>query len=208
MSSWRYTHAHFCVQSDNYTYIIWVKFITTKKNVVCVIAAGEAFCFPTVLFHWRWWSVRDSWSGHQPNCHPVTPQETICRSVISVLSFLCFVVLISILFFWFALFYSAMLYTTQPLYHSIFCWSRKVIFLCIICVGIHSVVFDEQCQHIVAMCSLEGEIVPLRNLIRISSLVEVKLLSRVVCECLSVLCWMNVWLENKLYNIINCIHLN
>ncbi|KAM9359311.1 cytoplasmic dynein 2 heavy chain 1 isoform 6-T6 [Symphorus nematophorus] len=38
--------------------------------------------------------------------------------------------------------------------------------------GIHSVVFDEQCQHIVAMCSLEGEIVPLRNLIRISSLVE------------------------------------
>ncbi|XP_029026743.1 cytoplasmic dynein 2 heavy chain 1 isoform X2 [Betta splendens] len=39
--------------------------------------------------------------------------------------------------------------------------------------GIHSVVFDDQCQHIVAMCSLEGEIVPLRNLIRISSLVEV-----------------------------------
>ncbi|KAF3692878.1 Cytoplasmic dynein 2 heavy chain 1 [Channa argus] len=39
--------------------------------------------------------------------------------------------------------------------------------------GIHSVVFDEQCQHIVAMCSLEGESVPLRNLIRISSLVEV-----------------------------------
>uniref|UniRef100_A0A7N9ATV1 Cytoplasmic dynein 2 heavy chain 1 n=1 Tax=Mastacembelus armatus TaxID=205130 RepID=A0A7N9ATV1_9TELE len=39
--------------------------------------------------------------------------------------------------------------------------------------GIHGVVFDEQCQHIVAMCSLEGEIVPLRNLIRISSLVEV-----------------------------------
>ncbi|TKS81144.1 Cytoplasmic dynein 2 heavy chain 1 [Collichthys lucidus] len=38
--------------------------------------------------------------------------------------------------------------------------------------GIHSVRFDEQCQHIVAMCSLEGEIVPLRNLIRISSLVE------------------------------------
>lgn len=40
--------------------------------------------------------------------------------------------------------------------------------------GIHSVVFDDQCQHIVAMCSLEGEIVPLRNLVRISSLVEVK----------------------------------
>uniref|UniRef100_A0A3Q1I1J7 Cytoplasmic dynein 2 heavy chain 1 n=1 Tax=Anabas testudineus TaxID=64144 RepID=A0A3Q1I1J7_ANATE len=39
--------------------------------------------------------------------------------------------------------------------------------------GIHSVVFDDQCQHIVAMCSLEGEIVPLRNLIRISSNVEV-----------------------------------
>ncbi|XP_076002176.1 cytoplasmic dynein 2 heavy chain 1 isoform X2 [Genypterus blacodes] len=39
--------------------------------------------------------------------------------------------------------------------------------------GIHSVVFDEQCQHIVAMCSLEGETVPLRNLIRISDNVEV-----------------------------------
>uniref|UniRef100_A0A3Q1HTI5 Cytoplasmic dynein 2 heavy chain 1 n=1 Tax=Anabas testudineus TaxID=64144 RepID=A0A3Q1HTI5_ANATE len=42
-----------------------------------------------------------------------------------------------------------------------------------VCVCIHSVVFDDQCQHIVAMCSLEGEIVPLRNLIRISSNVEV-----------------------------------
>ncbi|KAI3354358.1 hypothetical protein L3Q82_018881, partial [Scortum barcoo] len=49
--------------------------------------------------------------------------------------------------------------------------------------GIHSVVFDEQCQHIVAMCSLEGEIVPLRNLIRISSLVEVKLWCRALCKC-------------------------
>ncbi|XP_026049501.1 cytoplasmic dynein 2 heavy chain 1 isoform X1 [Astatotilapia calliptera] len=39
--------------------------------------------------------------------------------------------------------------------------------------GIHSVVFDEQCQHIVAMCSLEGEIVPLRNIVHIYSLVEV-----------------------------------
>lgn len=48
--------------------------------------------------------------------------------------------------------------------------------MCIIYAGIHSVVFDEQCQHIVAMCSLEGEMVPLRNLVRISSLVEVKLL--------------------------------
>lgn len=56
--------------------------------------------------------------------------------------------------------------------------------MCIICAGIHSVVFDEQCQHIIAMCSLEGEVVPLRNLIRISSLVEVKLLCRVLCECL------------------------
>ncbi|XP_040902456.1 cytoplasmic dynein 2 heavy chain 1 [Toxotes jaculatrix] len=61
--------------------------------------------------------------------------------------------------------------------------------------GIHSVVFDEQCQHIVAMCSLEGETVPLRNLIRISSLVEVWLselsvemketLKHLLCECVS-----------------------
>lgn len=46
--------------------------------------------------------------------------------------------------------------------------------------GIHSVTFDEQCQHIVAMCSLEGEVVPLRNLVRISSFVEVKLRSLVL----------------------------
>ncbi|XP_061575223.1 dynein cytoplasmic 2 heavy chain 1 isoform X3 [Cololabis saira] len=39
--------------------------------------------------------------------------------------------------------------------------------------GIHSVVFDEQCQNIVAMCSLEGEVVQLRNAVHISSLVEV-----------------------------------
>ncbi|KAM9852784.1 cytoplasmic dynein 2 heavy chain 1 isoform 4-T4 [Aulostomus maculatus] len=61
--------------------------------------------------------------------------------------------------------------------------------------GIHSVVFDEQCQHIVAMCSLEGEIVPLRNVIRISSLVEVWLselsvemketLKQLLYECVS-----------------------
>ncbi|XP_008299945.1 cytoplasmic dynein 2 heavy chain 1 [Stegastes partitus] len=61
--------------------------------------------------------------------------------------------------------------------------------------GIHSVVFDEQCQHIVAMCSLEGEKVPLRNLVRISSLVEVWLselsvemketLKHLLYECLS-----------------------
>uniref|UniRef100_A0AAV2J329 Cytoplasmic dynein 2 heavy chain 1 n=1 Tax=Knipowitschia caucasica TaxID=637954 RepID=A0AAV2J329_KNICA len=38
--------------------------------------------------------------------------------------------------------------------------------------GIHSVVFDEQCQHIVAMCSLEGETVQLQNEIRISNSVE------------------------------------
>ncbi|KAK2847119.1 hypothetical protein Q5P01_010118 [Channa striata] len=62
--------------------------------------------------------------------------------------------------------------------------------------GIHSVVFDEQCQHIIAMCSLEGESVPLRNLIRISSLVEVWLnelsvemketLKHLLHECVSV----------------------
>ncbi|KAM4566457.1 cytoplasmic dynein 2 heavy chain 1 isoform 3-T3 [Odontesthes bonariensis] len=39
--------------------------------------------------------------------------------------------------------------------------------------GIHSVLFDEQCEHIVAMCSLAGEVVQLRNVVRISSLVEV-----------------------------------
>ncbi|KAM4627347.1 cytoplasmic dynein 2 heavy chain 1 [Polymixia lowei] len=61
--------------------------------------------------------------------------------------------------------------------------------------GIHSVRFDEPCQHIVAMCSLEGEVVPLRNIIRISNHVEVWLselssemketLKLLLCECVS-----------------------
>lgn len=52
--------------------------------------------------------------------------------------------------------------------------------VCFVHTGIHSVVFDEQCQHIVAMCSLEGETVPLQNLIRISSLVEVRKLINIL----------------------------
>uniref|UniRef100_A0A671UTN4 Cytoplasmic dynein 2 heavy chain 1 n=1 Tax=Sparus aurata TaxID=8175 RepID=A0A671UTN4_SPAAU len=72
---------------------------------------------------------------------------------------------------------------------------HNLFFVVCVCVCIHSVVFDEQCQHIVAMCSLEGEIVPLRNLIQISSLVEVWLselsvemketLKHLLYECLS-----------------------
>ncbi|CAG6004611.1 unnamed protein product [Menidia menidia] len=38
--------------------------------------------------------------------------------------------------------------------------------------GIHSVLFDDQCEHIIAMCSLEGEVVQLRNVVRISNHVE------------------------------------
>lgn len=62
------------------------------------------------------------------------------------------------------------------------------------CVGIHSVVFDEQCQNIVAMCSLEGETVPLRNPVHISSLVEVKLLCKVLCY-ISICSKLNVSLK-------------
>ncbi|XP_028320044.1 cytoplasmic dynein 2 heavy chain 1 isoform X2 [Gouania willdenowi] len=60
--------------------------------------------------------------------------------------------------------------------------------------GIHSVVFDGESQHIVAMRSLDGEVVPLRNVVRISSLVEAWLselsvemketLKHLLCECL------------------------
>ncbi|CAB1349241.1 unnamed protein product [Coregonus sp. 'balchen'] len=60
--------------------------------------------------------------------------------------------------------------------------------------GINSVDFDGDCQHIVAMRSLEGEVVPLRNLIRISNSVEVWLgelsaemketLKQLLCECI------------------------
>uniref|UniRef100_A0A4W6FB67 Cytoplasmic dynein 2 heavy chain 1 n=1 Tax=Lates calcarifer TaxID=8187 RepID=A0A4W6FB67_LATCA len=70
--------------------------------------------------------------------------------------------------FWSVLFFSHTCFSC-----SISSWIGKVTCVCIICVGIHSVVFDEQCQNIVAMCSLEGEVVPLRNVIHISSLVEV-----------------------------------
>ncbi|XP_038123892.1 cytoplasmic dynein 2 heavy chain 1 [Cyprinodon tularosa] len=61
--------------------------------------------------------------------------------------------------------------------------------------GILSVVFDEPRQNIVAMCSLEGEVVQLRNVVHISSLVEVWLselamemketLKHLLNECLS-----------------------
>ncbi|KAJ3590899.1 hypothetical protein NHX12_008847 [Muraenolepis orangiensis] len=61
--------------------------------------------------------------------------------------------------------------------------------------GIHSVRFDGPSQHIVAMCSLEGELVPLRNLVRISNNVEVWLselsaemketLKRLLVECVA-----------------------
>ena len=61
---------------------------------------------------------------------------------------------------------------------SVMFWQHSVFKIkYIIFSGIHSVVFDEKCQHIVAMCSLEGETVPLQNLIRISSLVEVIIFS-------------------------------
>ena len=39
--------------------------------------------------------------------------------------------------------------------------------------GIHSVQFDKECSHIVAMRSLEGEVVPLKEPIAISTDVEV-----------------------------------
>ncbi|KAG7479772.1 hypothetical protein JOB18_034928 [Solea senegalensis] len=61
--------------------------------------------------------------------------------------------------------------------------------------GIHSVEFDEQCQNIIAMCSLEGETVSLRNCIHISSHVELWLkelsvemketLKQLLYECMS-----------------------
>ncbi|KAM6946318.1 LOW QUALITY PROTEIN: cytoplasmic dynein 2 heavy chain 1 [Aplochiton taeniatus] len=61
--------------------------------------------------------------------------------------------------------------------------------------GINSVEFDQQAQHIVAMRSLEGEVVPLRNVILISNQVELWLselstemketLKHLLCECVS-----------------------
>lgn len=42
--------------------------------------------------------------------------------------------------------------------------------------GIHSVEFDEGCKHIVAMKSLEGEVVPLKKSVAITPEVEVSYL--------------------------------
>jgi dynein heavy chain 2 len=39
--------------------------------------------------------------------------------------------------------------------------------------GIHSVDFDEGCAHIIAMKSLDGEVVPLKNKVQIVEMVEV-----------------------------------
>ena len=50
--------------------------------------------------------------------------------------------------------------------------------------GIHSVQFDHDCSHIVAMKSLEGEVVPLKEPIAISTDVEVS-----TCQsCISIYC--------------------
>lgn len=68
--------------------------------------------------------------------------------------------------------------------------------------GIHSVMFDEQCQHIVAMCSLEGEIVPFRNPVRISSHVEVKLVF--FCLKFEILHGFGVCL---LYSVFQIVHI-
>ena len=38
---------------------------------------GKALAIPEVLFHWRWRSAGDSWTGHQPQCYTDTSQETV-----------------------------------------------------------------------------------------------------------------------------------
>ena len=65
--------------------------------------------------------------------------------------------------------------------------------------GIHSVQFDGQCQHIVAMCSLEGEVVPLRNLVRISNNVEV--IFTIPCVVCGVVAWI-VWEVKHLFVVL------
>lgn len=47
--------------------------------------------------------------------------------------------------------------------------------------GIHSVDFDEGCDHIVAMKSLDGEVVPLRKKVQITPEVEVPRILPVIC---------------------------
>lgn len=80
-------HWIFVCKDYIYIYIMGCKH---QNFFMSVVVAGEALCLPTVLFYRWWWFVRDSWSGNQPNCHPVTPQETLCRSETSVLIYLFF----------------------------------------------------------------------------------------------------------------------
>lgn len=86
-----------------------------------MVVAGEALCLPTVLFHRRWWSVRDSWSGNQPHCHSITSQEALCRSEIVILfcSIFFFLKLCSFLFsccviFWSVRYSSLLLSSLYP----------------------------------------------------------------------------------------------
>lgn len=98
-------------------------------------------------------------------------QRHVCSYILLLLMIVCIYLLsLCLLPVFPLLLYLFILFESERLY-----WIVKVVCIYIPFAGIHSVVFDEQCQHIVAMCSLEGEIVPLRNIVHISSLVEVKL---------------------------------
>lgn len=97
-----FLEVHTCifVCKDIYAYVTCFKHHNFFLMCLCVVIAGEALCLPTVLFHRRWWSVRDSWTSNQPNSHPVTPKETLCGSETNVLfcSVLCFVIIRSVPF--------------------------------------------------------------------------------------------------------------
>ena len=61
--------------------------------------------------------------------------------------------------------------------------------------GIHSVQFDQDCSHIMAMKSLEGEVVPLKEPIAISTDVEVSL------------CWHFLAIHTCIHMYIHCTYM-
>ena len=61
--------------------------------------------------------------------------------------------------------------------------------------GIHSVQFDQDCSHIMTMKSLEGEVVPLKESIAISTDVEVSL------------CWHFLAIHTCMHMYIHCTYM-
>ena len=67
---------YFFIICESRILIFWLDFYELN---VCLMIPGEAVCVPPVLLYWRRWFVGDFGPVHQPHCHPVSSQKTVCR---------------------------------------------------------------------------------------------------------------------------------